>query len=123
MKAPLVWVTASLAAAIVVTVTLLIATGMRGDRESFPAPLGQLEVQTVTGAVQKRDDIKVIFRQKGPQVSGERFGRRIAQADDGNLFTEALTDQMQVRPSLNSNVVNSWEPLPSNLNERIHDHL
>jgi glucose/arabinose dehydrogenase len=32
------------------------------------------------------DDVKVIFRQEGPLSSGNHFGCRIAQANDGNLF-------------------------------------
>jgi aldose sugar dehydrogenase len=32
------------------------------------------------------DDVKVIFRQQGPLSSGNHYGCRIAQADDGNLF-------------------------------------
>ena len=32
------------------------------------------------------DDTKIIFRQEGPLSSGNHYGCRIAQADDGNLF-------------------------------------
>ena len=32
------------------------------------------------------DDTKVIFRQEGPPSSGNHYGCRIAQANDGNLF-------------------------------------
>ena len=32
------------------------------------------------------DEVKVIFRQQGPLSSGNHYGCRIAQADDGNLF-------------------------------------
>ena len=32
------------------------------------------------------DEVKVIFRQEGPLSSGNHYGCRIAQADDGNLF-------------------------------------
>jgi glucose/arabinose dehydrogenase len=32
------------------------------------------------------DEVKVIFRQLGPLSSGNHYGCRIAQADDGNLF-------------------------------------
>jgi glucose/arabinose dehydrogenase len=32
------------------------------------------------------DDVRVIFRQEGPLSSGNHFGCRIVQADDGNLF-------------------------------------
>ena len=32
------------------------------------------------------DEVKIIFRQEGPLSSGNHYGCRIAQADDGNLF-------------------------------------
>ena len=32
------------------------------------------------------DDTKIIFRQEGPLSSGNHYGCRIVQADDGNLF-------------------------------------
>jgi glucose/arabinose dehydrogenase len=32
------------------------------------------------------DDVRIIFRQQGPLSSGNHYGCRIAQADDGNLF-------------------------------------
>src|SRR6266702_7668759 len=32
------------------------------------------------------DDVKIIFRQEGPLSSGNHYGCRIVQADDGNLF-------------------------------------
>jgi len=32
------------------------------------------------------DDVKVIFRQQGPPSSGNHYGCRFAQAEDGNLF-------------------------------------
>jgi aldose sugar dehydrogenase len=34
----------------------------------------------------KLDDMKVVFRQEGPLSSGNHFGCRIVQAEDGNLF-------------------------------------
>jgi len=42
MKTPVVWVTASLAAAILLTALLLIATGTRGDDRSFGSTAGQV---------------------------------------------------------------------------------
>jgi hypothetical protein len=36
MKTPVVWVTVSLSAAIVITATLVIVTSTRGDYSSFP---------------------------------------------------------------------------------------
>ncbi len=46
------------------------------------------------------DDVKIIFRQQGPLSSGNHYGCRIAQADDGNLFVTlgehfAYRDQAQ----------------------------
>jgi aldose sugar dehydrogenase len=34
----------------------------------------------------RRDDVKIIFRQEGPLSSGNHYGCRIVQANDGNLF-------------------------------------
>jgi glucose/arabinose dehydrogenase len=42
------------------------------------------------------DDVKIIFRQQGPLSSGNHYGCRIAQADDGNLFV-ALGDHFTHR--------------------------
>ncbi|MCA6114736.1 PQQ-dependent sugar dehydrogenase [Bradyrhizobium sp. WSM 1738] len=42
------------------------------------------------------DEVKVIFRQQGPLSSGNHYGCRIAQADDGNLFV-ALGDHFTYR--------------------------
>ena len=42
------------------------------------------------------DEVKIIFRQQGPLSSGNHFGCRIAQADDGNLFV-ALGDHFTHR--------------------------
>jgi len=46
------------------------------------------------------DDVKIVFRQQGPLSSGNHYGCRIAQADDGNLFVTlgehfAYRDQAQ----------------------------
>ncbi len=42
------------------------------------------------------DELKVIFRQEGPLSSGNHYGCRIAQANDGNLFV-ALGDHYSAR--------------------------
>jgi glucose/arabinose dehydrogenase len=177
MKAPVLWVTGSLAAATALTVSFLIATTSRGADTSFASSAGQLDVQTiasglvnpwalaflpdgrmlvterpgrmriVTGNGQlspplkgvpevwatgqgglldvvtdkdfkqnntiyfcfaerasgggrtavaraklveadtpRLDEMKIIFRQQGPLSSGNHYGCRIAQANDGNLF-------------------------------------
>ncbi len=42
------------------------------------------------------DETKIIFRQEGPLSSGNHYGCRIAQADDGNLFV-TLGDHVRHR--------------------------
>jgi glucose/arabinose dehydrogenase len=42
------------------------------------------------------DETKIIFRQEGPLSSGNHYGCRIAQADDGNLFV-TLGDHFAAR--------------------------
>lgn len=176
MKTPVGLVTAVLTAAILLTATLVIATGTRGQETEFPSSAGGLEVRTfarglvnpwslaflpdgrmlvterpgrmriVTTEGQlspplkgvpevwasgqgglldvivdkshaqnktiyfcfaertggggrtaiaraklndgngRLDETKIIFRQEGPPSSGNHYGCRIAQADDGNLF-------------------------------------
>jgi aldose sugar dehydrogenase len=73
MKTPVVWVTAALTAAIVVTATLLIATGTRGENSSFASSAGQLDVQTVaTGLVHPWS---LAFLPDGRMLVTERPGR------------------------------------------------
>jgi aldose sugar dehydrogenase len=176
MRAPVVLVTATLTAAILLAASLLIATGTRGEDTSFASSTGPLEVQTVASGLAhpwalaflpdgrmlvtersgririvtaegqlspplkgvpevfatgqgglldivtdksyaqnktvyfcfaertsgggrtavaraklndeggRLDELKIIFRQEGPLSSGNHYGCRIAQADDGNLF-------------------------------------
>src|SRR5262249_41796178 len=176
MKTPFGLVTVSLAAAILLVVSFLIATGTRGEEPVYGSQAGELEVRTVargpvnpwalaflregtmlvterpgrmrvvtpegqlspplkgvpgvfasgqgglldvitdksfaqnrtiyfcfaeradgggrTAVARARlddgkgrlDDVKVVFRQQGPLSSGNHYGCRIAQADDGNLF-------------------------------------
>ena len=174
MKTPILWVTASLTAAILLTTSFVIATSTRGDSTSFASSAGQLEVQTVASGLvnpwglaflpdgrmlvterpgrmrivtangvlsaplknvpevwvsgqgglldveldrdfaqnntlyicfaertggggrtavaraklgsDRLNDVKVIFRQEGPLSSGNHYGCRIAQGNDGDLF-------------------------------------
>ncbi len=73
MKTPVVWVTAALTAAIVLTATLLIVTGARGENSSFASSAGQLEVQTVaTGLV---NPWSLAFLPDGRMLVTERPGR------------------------------------------------
>jgi glucose/arabinose dehydrogenase len=174
MKTPILWVTASLTAAILLTTSFVIATSTRGDSTSFASSAGQLEVQTFASGLvnpwglaflpdgrmlvterpgrmrivtangvlsaplknvpevwvsgqgglldveldrdfaqnntlyicfaertggggrtavaraklgsDRLNDVKVIFRQEGPLSSGNHYGCRIAQGNDGDLF-------------------------------------
>ena len=47
------------------------------------------------------DDVKIIFRQQGQLSSGNHYGCRIAQADDGNLFV-ALGEHFTFRDQAQS---------------------
>jgi glucose/arabinose dehydrogenase len=186
MKTPVGLVTAALAVAILLAVSLLIATGTRGQEQAFGSSAGELEVRTIarglvnpwalaflpdgTMLVTERpgrmrivsaegqvspplkgvpdvwasgqgglhdvivdksfaqnrtiyfcfaertegggrtttaraklndgngrlDEVKIILRQQGPLSSGNHYGCRIAQADDGNLFV-ALGDHFAYR--------------------------
>jgi aldose sugar dehydrogenase len=186
MKTPVGLVTVALAVAILLAVSLLIATGTRGEQPAFGSSAGELEVRTIARGLanpwalaflpdgkmlvteragrmrivsaegqvspplkgvpdvwasgqgglhdviidksfaQNRtlyfcfaertegggrtttaraklndgngrlDEVKIIFRQQGPLSSGNHYGCRIAQADDGNLFV-ALGDHFTYR--------------------------
>jgi glucose/arabinose dehydrogenase len=186
MKTPVGLVTAALTAAILLTATLVIATGTRGEETQFPSSAGSLDVRTfarglvnpwalaflpdgkllvterpgrmrivsVEGQLSpplkgvpdvwasgqgglldviidksfaqnstiyfcfsertsgggrtaiaraklndgggRLDETKIIFRQEGPLSSGNHYGCRIVQADDGNLFV-ALGDHFSHR--------------------------
>ena len=83
MKTPVVWVTAALAAAIVLTASLLIATGVRGENASFASSAGQLEVQTVaTGLV---NPWALAFLPDGRMLVTERPGRMRLVTPEGQL--------------------------------------
>lgn len=186
MKTPVGLVTAALAVAILFAISLLIATGTRGQEQAFGSSAGELEIRTVARGLAnpwalaflpdgkmlvterpgrmrivtaegqispplkgvpevwasgqgglldvvvdksfaqnktiyfcfaertggggrttvaraqlndgngRLDDVKVIFRQQGPLSSGNHYGCRIAQAEDGNLFV-ALGDHFTHR--------------------------
>jgi glucose/arabinose dehydrogenase len=83
MKKPVVWVTVSLVAAIVLTATLLIATGTRGENSSFASSAGQLDVQTVaTGLV---NPWSLAFLPDGRMLVTERPGRIRIVTQKGQL--------------------------------------
>jgi glucose/arabinose dehydrogenase len=84
MKTPVVWVTAALTAAIVLTATLLIATGTRGENSSFASSAGQLDVQTVaTGLIHPWS---LAFLPDGRMLVTERPGRIRLVTPQGQLF-------------------------------------
>lgn len=83
MKTPVVWVTASLSAAIVVAATFLIATGTRSENVSFASSAGPLDVQTIaTGLV---NPWALAFLPDGRMLVTERPGRMRIVAPDGQL--------------------------------------
>ena len=84
MKRPVLWVTASLSLAIVVTTTFLIAsTTTRGDNASFSSSAGRLEVQTVaTGLTYPW---ALAFLPDGRMVVTERPGRMRIVSPQGQL--------------------------------------
>ncbi|MDB5504248.1 MAG: glucose sorbosone dehydrogenase [Tardiphaga sp.] len=83
MKSPVVWVTASLTAAIVVTATFLIATSSRGDNTAFDSSAGQLEVQTVAGGLV--NPWSLAFLPDGRMLVTERPGRMRLVTPQGQL--------------------------------------
>ncbi|MEH2479145.1 glucose/arabinose dehydrogenase [Nitrobacteraceae bacterium AZCC 2146] len=84
MKSPVIWVTASLTAAIVVTATFLIATSTRGDNSSFASSAGQLEVQTVASGLVH--PWALAFLPDGRMLVTERPGRMRIVTPQGQLL-------------------------------------
>jgi glucose/arabinose dehydrogenase len=83
MKTPIVWVTASLAAAIVLTTSFVIATGTRGDSTSFASSAGQLEIQTVASGLV--NPWSLAFLPDGRMLVTERPGRMRIVTSSGEL--------------------------------------
>jgi len=83
MKAPILWVTASLAAATVLTASFLIATTPRGANTSFASSAGQLEVQTIASGLV--NPWALAFLSDGRMLVTERPGRMRIVSSDGQL--------------------------------------
>ncbi len=83
MKRPVVWVTTSLAIAILVTTTLLIATTSRGEQTSFGSSAGRLEVQTVASGLSYPWALAFLPRDR--VLVSERRGRMRIVAPQGQL--------------------------------------
>lgn len=73
MKTPVVWVTATLTAAIVITVSFVIATTSRGETTAFASSAGKLDVQTVASGLV--DPWALAFMPDGRMLVTERPGR------------------------------------------------
>lgn len=83
MKTPVVWVTASLSAAIIVAATFLIATGTRSENVSFASSAGPLDVQTVASGLV--NPWALAFLPDGRMLVTERPGRMRIVTPDGQL--------------------------------------
>lgn len=83
MKTPVVLVTASLTLAIVLTTTLVIATGTRGENPSFGSSAGPLEVETVASGLVH--PWALAFLPDNRMLVTERPGRMRIVTRDGKL--------------------------------------
>ncbi len=83
MKTPIVWVTATLSAAIAVLTTSFVTTGTRGESTSFTSSAGQLEVQTVASGLV--NPWSLAFLPDGRMLVTERPGRMRIITPDGVL--------------------------------------
>ena len=84
MKAPVLWVSASLTAAIALVTSLLIATATRGEVASFPSSAGPLEVRAVADGLDH--PWSLAFLPDGRLLVTERPGRLRVIALDGRLL-------------------------------------
>ena len=83
MKTPVVWVTATLTAAIVITVSFLIATTSRGETTAFASSAGKLDVQTVASDLV--NPWALAFLPDGRMLVTERPGRMRIVTPQGQL--------------------------------------
>ncbi len=82
-KSPLLWVTLSLTAAIVLVASLVIVTGTRGENASFASSAGQLNVQTVASGL--ASPWALAFLPNGRMLVTEKAGRMRVVGSDGKL--------------------------------------
>ncbi len=83
MKAPVVLVASALTAAILLSVSLLIATSTRGENSSFASSAGQLEVQTVASGLV--NPWSLAFLPDGRMLVTERPGRMRLVTTEGQI--------------------------------------
>ena len=83
MKTPVVWVTATLTAAIVITLSFLIATTSRGETMAFASSAGRLDVQTVASGLV--DPWALALLPDGRMLVTERPGRMRLVTPQGQL--------------------------------------
>lgn len=83
MKAPVLWVTGTLTAAIALTGSLLIITATRGASTSFASSAGQLEVQTIASGLVH--PWALAFLSDGRMLVTERPGRMRIVSTGGQL--------------------------------------
>jgi glucose/arabinose dehydrogenase len=83
MKTPVVWVTATLTAAIVITISFLIATTSRGETTAFASSAGRLDVQTVASGLV--NPWALAFLPDGRMLVTERPGRMRLVTQQGQL--------------------------------------
>jgi glucose/arabinose dehydrogenase len=83
MRTPVVWVTGTLSAAIVLTVSLLIASSSRGENTSFASSTGALEVQTFARGLV--NPWALAFLPDGRLLVTERPGRMRVVSPQGQL--------------------------------------
>src|ERR1044072_3569728 len=96
MRTPVGLVTAALTAAILLTATLVIATGTRGEETEFPSSAGGLEVRTFARGLV--NPWALAFLPDGRMLVTERPGRMRIVTRDGKI-SPPVANVPQVRAS------------------------